>query len=105
MSGDSGEWQLKEASLEGFCYSQYRQYPQDDYSATETLTVMIAAIAFISLLVGGIGVMNSCWCLSPAHRRDWHPHGSRCAKKRHPSAVFDRGSDYLLRGGRLGALA
>jgi putative ABC transport system permease protein len=32
-------------------------------SVTSILTVLLGAIASISLLVGGIGIMTSCWCL------------------------------------------
>ena len=49
---ETASWQ------QGFLYQQQRQHPENSKKTTATLTLLISAIAVISLVVGGIGVMN-----------------------------------------------
>ena len=45
---------------------------------TGVLTIFLGAVAGISLVVGGIGIMNIMICLRDrTHQGDWHPQGRR----------------------------
>ena len=44
---------------------------------TGTMTLMLSAIAGISLLVGGVGIMNIMLVSVTERQGDWHPHGGR----------------------------
>ena len=61
-------------------------------SATGTMRLLIACIAVISLIVGGIGVMNIMLVSGDgAHEGNRNTHGDRRKAGRHSPAVFHRG--------------
>ncbi len=68
-------------------------------ASQDTMTLLLGSIALISLLVGGIGVMNIMLVSVTDHARDRGAHGRRRPPARHPAAVQRRGVGGV-RGGR-----
>ena len=61
-------------------------------STTDMMTILLGCVAGISLIVGGIGIMNIMYVsVYGAHTRDWSAHECRRSRRGHPQPVSHRG--------------
>ncbi len=74
---------LAESDENNFNVLDTRQLADTLSGTTQVMTTLLGAVAAVSLLVGGIGIMK--------HARDRHPAGDRRARARGAAAVPDRG--------------
>jgi putative ABC transport system permease protein len=74
-------------------------------SVSNTLTILLASIAGISLLVGGIGIMNIMLVsVTETYQRNRHPYGCRGRKTRRALAIIIEAVAISIIGGFLGIL-
>ena len=72
----------------GFVVSSQTQMLSTLSTITGTMTALLGAIAAISLLVGGIGIMNiTLVSVRERTQRDRATEGGRCPAKRHPAPI------------------
>lgn len=82
---------LKESDDDDFTIRSQQELSTMLTSTTDMMTVLLAAVAGISLLVGGIGIMNIMYVsVTGAYTRDRPPYEYRGKRHRHPGTVPDR---------------
>ncbi len=90
---------LKTSQVNDFTIRNAQQFIATAQQATQTLTVLLTAVAAVSLVVGGIGIMNIMLVSNiGADPRDWHPAGARRSGPRRTAAVSG-GGGHAVAGG------
>ena len=57
--------------------------------STQTFSTMLAGVASVSLLVGGIGIMNIMLVSDRTNARDWRAQSARCNAQEHSAPILD----------------
>ena len=104
---------IKPGDPDDFAVRNVSQMLEARRKTTTIMSMLLGSIAFISLVVGGIGIMNIMLVSVTERTRNRHPDGGRRYGKRHPGAVPHRGGrplddrrrhrDHARRGGGIRA--
>jgi putative ABC transport system permease protein len=101
---------IHNGKLDDFTIFDSKQIADTLASITGTLTAIVSAVAGISLLVGGIGIMNIMLVSVTERARDWHPPCYRRIGPRGHAAVSGRSGGAVVHrrpdraGARVGRL-